>query len=108
MRRQPMRGTTGYAHLGPREGSRYHQYFLEGRNLRAETLYRATLGPEPMTPEEVAQDYDVPAEAVHEAIRYCQENEELLRQEREADWADSQARRRVAPQPLANVAQRDP
>ena len=39
-----MSETTKYTYLAPREGSRYEQYFFQGRNLRAETLYRATLG----------------------------------------------------------------
>src|SRR4029077_9136448 len=59
--------TIAYIHLAPREGSAYQQYFVRGRNLRAETLYRAIVGPEPMTPDEVARDYDVPLEAVREA-----------------------------------------
>lgn len=79
-------------HLAPREGSGYRQAFVKGRNLRAETLYRATVGSEPMTPEDVARDYDVPLEAVREAIRYCLRNAALLQEEREADWAESQAR----------------
>ena len=61
---------TTYAYLGPRPGIAYQQYFFTGRNLRAETLYRATIGPEPMTANEVAEDYDVPVEAVMETIRY--------------------------------------
>ena len=63
--------TIPYFHLAPREGSGYRQYFVKGRNLRAETLYRATVGPEPKTPDDVARDYDVPVEAVREAIHYC-------------------------------------
>jgi hypothetical protein len=39
-----MSETTNYTYLAPREGSRYEQYFFRGRNLRAETLYRATIG----------------------------------------------------------------
>jgi uncharacterized protein (DUF433 family) len=81
-----------YTHLAPRDGSRYEQYFFKGRNLRAETLYRATIGSEPMTPEEVAPDYDVPLDAVLEAIRYAVANAALLNREREQDWEDSHAR----------------
>ena len=42
-----------YIHLAPREGSSYRQFFVKARNLRAETLFRATVGSEPMTPEDV-------------------------------------------------------
>jgi uncharacterized protein (DUF433 family) len=78
--------TIDYIHLAPRAGSAYRQYFVRGRNLRAETLYRAIVGSEPMTPDEVARDYDVPVEAVREAVHYCVHNESLLQREREEDW----------------------
>jgi uncharacterized protein (DUF433 family) len=91
---------TTYTYLAPREGSRYEQYFFKGRNLRAETLYRATIGSEPMTPDEVAEDYDVPVAAVLEAIQYSVHNAALLRRERDEDWDESQARRLVESPPL--------
>ncbi len=80
-----------YKYLGPRQGSNYRQYFYTGRGLRAETLSRQTIGEDSRTPEEVAEDYDVPVKAVYEAIHYCTHNEELLRQEREEDLADMRA-----------------
>lgn len=40
-----------------------------------------------MTPAEVAEDYQVPIEAVYEAVEYCEHNDELLRAEREDDRA---------------------
>ena len=91
-----------YIHLAPRDGSSYYQFFVKGRNLRAETLYRATVGSEPMTPDDVARDYDLPVEAVREAIHYCMRNAALLQREREEDWADSQARGLVAPPAVAS------
>ena len=90
-----------YIHLAPREGSSYRQFFVRARNLRAETLFRATVGSEPMTPEDVARDYDVPVEAVREAIHYCTRNAALLKKEREEDWAQSESRGLVAPPPVA-------
>jgi hypothetical protein len=81
-----------YQFLEPRAESNYRQLFVRGRSLRAETLYRATIGPEPRTPEEVATDFGVPLAAVHEAVHYCSHNEELLRQEREVVLADMRAR----------------
>src|SRR5262245_21874027 len=74
---------TTYQFLEPRAESNYRQLFVRGRSLRAETLYRATIGAEPRMPEEVAADFGVPLAAVHEAVYYCLVNEELLRQERE-------------------------
>ena len=103
-----MPDTIDYIHLAPRERSGYRQCFVKGRNLRAETLFRATLGPEPMTPDEVAQDYDVPVETVRESIHYCLRNAALLQKEREEDWADSQARGLLASPPLASDARVEP
>jgi hypothetical protein len=81
-----------YKYLDHWLGSNYRQLFYKERKIRAETLYRATVGPEPRTPEEVADDYDVPVEAVREAIHYCTHNEDLLRQELEEGLDDMRAR----------------
>lgn len=83
---------TTYQFLEPRPGSNYRQLFVKGRKLRAEILYRATVGAEPRTPEEVSHDFDVPLEAVQESIHYCLYNEPLLRQEREAVLSNLRAR----------------
>ncbi len=99
-----MAETIDYIHLAPREGSGYQQYFVKGRNLRAETLYRATVGPEPMTPDEVAWDYDLPVETVREAIHYCLRHAALLQREREEDWNESRSRTPVATPPFASAA----
>lgn len=69
-----------YRFLKPKRGSRYRQLFV-GR-IRAEVLYRETVGTEPMTPEDVAREYNVPVGAVLEAIDYCLKNKELLDAER--------------------------
>lgn len=59
-----------YQYLKPKPGSNYRQLFVTGR-IRAEVLYRETVGPEPLTPEEVAKEYGLPVEAVVEAVDYC-------------------------------------
>jgi hypothetical protein len=46
-------------------------------------VYRATIGPEPRTPDEVAHDYAIPREAVDEAVAYCRQQADLLQHERE-------------------------
>ena len=73
-----------YQHLRPKPGSNYKQFFF-GR-IRAEVLYRETVGREPLTPEEVAKEYRVPVDAVLEAIDYCEKNKELLDAERAREW----------------------
>jgi hypothetical protein len=97
-----MAAQASYISLAQRDGSRYEQYFLRGRNLRAETLYRATIGVEPMTPYEVAADYDVPVAAVVEAIHYCLHNAELLQKEREQDREETSSRGLVPLPPLSS------
>jgi hypothetical protein len=70
----------GYKHLTSKPGSTYKQLFY--KRIRAEVLYRETVGSEPLTPEEVACQYEVPVEAVLEAIDYSIKNKELLDAER--------------------------
>lgn len=47
-------------------------------------LYRetVTVGEAPLTPEEVASEYNVPMDAVLEAIDYCATHQDLLDAER--------------------------
>ncbi|MFO0968994.1 MAG: hypothetical protein U0793_25865 [Gemmataceae bacterium] len=78
-----------YQYLKSKRGSRYRQLFF-GR-IRAEVLYRETVGPEPLTPEQVATEYGVPAEAVLEAIDYCVKNKDLLDAERGREDAEIKA-----------------
>jgi len=66
-----------YKYLQPKRGSNYRQLFVNGR-IRAEVLYRETIGRDPMTPEMVAQDYHLPVEAIREAIDYCMKNPDIL------------------------------
>jgi hypothetical protein len=74
-----------YRFLESRPSSNYRQLFLKGKRIRAEVLYRETVGLEPRRPEQVAAHFTVPLEAVLEAIDYCLHNEELLRQERDRE-----------------------
>ena len=78
-----------YQYLKPKRGSRYRQLFF-GR-IRAEILYRETVGREPLTPQEVASEYNVPIEAVLEAIDYCVKNKDLLDAERAREDAQIRA-----------------
>jgi hypothetical protein len=82
-----------YKYLQPKPGSNYRQLFVNGR-IRAEILYRETVGLEPLTPEEVAREYGLPVDAVAEAIDYCLRNRELLDGERAREAARIKAARR--------------
>jgi hypothetical protein len=85
---QDMAEQTEYRFLKPKPGSNYRQLFVQGR-IRAEILYRETVGSEPLTPEEVAREYGLPVEAVLEAIDYCRRSDvqELLDAERARETA---------------------
>src|SRR6478672_8027661 len=84
---QPVR----YKYLQPKRGSRYEQLAVNGR-IRAEILYRETLGDEALSPDEVAKEYGLPVEAVLEAIDYCHRNAGLLDAERAREQATIEAR----------------
>ncbi len=88
---QAMSEPVHYKYLQPKRGSRYQQLAVNGR-IRAEILYRQTLGLEPLSPEQVAKEYDLPVAAVLEAIHYCQHNKELLDAERAREQAAIEAR----------------
>src|SRR5476649_2519123 len=94
-----------YKFLKPKRGSRYEQLFF-GR-IRAEVLYRETVGQEPLTPEDVAREYSVPLDAVLEAIDYCIKNKDLLDAERAREEAEIKAAGRdqwpYAPRTAAKV-----
>jgi uncharacterized protein (DUF433 family) len=81
-----------YQHLEPRPGSNYRQWFLKGRRIRAAVVDEAIHGPDPRTPEEFAQDFQVPLEAVLEALDYVARNRALIERERDREAADIRAR----------------
>ena len=81
-----------YKFLEARPRSNYQQLWVQGRHMRAEVLYRCTVGPEPQSPEEVAKEYDLPVEVVLEAIDYSVRNKELLDAERAREAASIRAR----------------
>jgi len=75
--------TTTWKYLAPNPESSYRQLFIKGTRLRAEAIYAWTVdGSEPMTPEEVAAGFNLPLEAVGEAIAYCESNPPELAEDR--------------------------
>lgn len=74
--------TTKWRYLAPNPKSSYRQLFIAGTRIRARTLYGAYMSAEePMTPEEIADDYDLPLEAVQEAIAYCDTDPPEIRED---------------------------
>ena len=70
--------TKPYQYLEPRPKSSYRQLFIKGRRIRAEILYSLSIPSadtgEFFTPQQIADDYGLPVEAVQEAIAYCESN----------------------------------
>ncbi len=63
------------------------QFYFKGRRLRPFTVWM-TIQVENMTAEDAAINWNLPIEAVNEAIKYCQTHQELLKRE-----ADEERRR---------------
>jgi uncharacterized protein (DUF433 family) len=92
-----MTDTNEYKFLGPRiGGSRYRQLFVKGTRIRAAVIYDDIVL-ENMTPEECAQNWNLPLEAVLECISYCETHADLLRQEAEEEEADLAQKRALFP-----------
>src|SRR5438105_14671053 len=77
-----------WKYLAPNPKSAYKQLFVKGKRIRARTLYGMFMSAdEPLTVEEIARVYDLPVDAVKEAIAYCQADppeikEDFVRAER--------------------------
>jgi uncharacterized protein (DUF433 family) len=90
---------THYQYLEPRPGSNYRQLFLKGRRIRAAVVHESVHGPDPRTPEEFARDFQVPLEAILEALDYVARNRPLIEQERDHEAARLRARGLLGPTP---------
>ncbi len=72
-----------WQHLVRKPGSRYRQFFVNGR-IAARTLYSYFVPGEDwpgQTVEEIAADCGLPVEAVREAIAYCQADPPAIRED---------------------------
>jgi uncharacterized protein (DUF433 family) len=90
-----MSESNGYQFLEMRPGYSVRQPFVKGRGIWAEVLYRETIGEDARTPEQLAQDFEVPLGAVLEAIDYCVNNADFLREEHEREqvrWREYDAK----------------
>ena len=76
-----------WKYLERRPGSSFQQLCIKGKRIWAWTLYcEPFIEPEPRTPEQLAEDWGIPVEAVLEAIEYCASNPpELAEDKRKAD-----------------------
>ena len=56
------------------------QLYIKGRKLLASTIWR-DMNANGMSPEEAAENWDLPLSAIYEAIDYCENHQELLKLE---------------------------
>ena len=82
-----MSTATQYKYLASNPKSSYKQLFVKGTRIRARVLYGCYMCEEdPQTPEQIAEDYNLPVNAVKEAIAYCESDPpELLEDYRRED-----------------------
>jgi len=83
--------TTSYIHLAPNSKSSYKQLFIKGTRIRARVLYGWYACEEPMAPDEIAREFNVPLAAVREAIAYCESDPPELREDYAREEALTQA-----------------
>ncbi|WP_293143186.1 MULTISPECIES: hypothetical protein [unclassified Microcoleus] len=56
------------------------QLYIKGRKLLASTIWR-DMTANRMSPEQAAENWDLPLSAIYEVIDYCQNNQQLLKLE---------------------------
>jgi uncharacterized protein (DUF433 family) len=79
---------TKWKYLGPKPGSAYKQLFIKGTRIMARIIAATCHDEEnPRTPEEIAHDFNIPVEAVREAIAYCDSKPPEI----EEDWQHEEA-----------------
>jgi hypothetical protein len=87
-----------WKYLARRPKSAYKQLFIKGTKFTARQLYGQHVNEEePRTAEELALDYNVPLEAVKEAIVYCQTDPPEIREDWEREEDSFWARARTDP-----------
>ena len=71
-----------YIFLERNPKSNYKQLFVKGTRIRARILYGQFMSEEePRTVEQIAADYNLPVEAVREAIAYCDTDPVAIRED---------------------------
>jgi len=56
------------------------QLYVKGRKLAAASVW-ISMTVNKLTPEEAAENWELPIEAIHEIVRYCENNKKLLEME---------------------------
>ncbi len=76
----PQQEPTQWQYLEKKPHSRRQQLYLKGKRIKASVIY-SDMMVNKMTPEEVADNWELPLAAIEEIIEYCQTHQQLLQQE---------------------------
>ena len=84
-----MSTSASWKYLSRKPKSLYKQLFIhdQGRWVSARTIYGQAVGDGARTREQLAEDYNLPLEAVQEAIAYCESGPPEIAE----DWAAEEA-----------------
>jgi uncharacterized protein (DUF433 family) len=75
---------TQWQYLEQRPDGWRKQLYFKGKRLKAFDVWMTMLV-EKMSPEEAAEDWDLPLASIEEAIQYCQTHQDLLKREAEKE-----------------------
>jgi uncharacterized protein (DUF433 family) len=73
-------GIENWQYLVARPHAWRKQLYIKGRKLLASTICRDMTANQ-MSPEQAAENWDLPLSAIYEAIDYCESHQELLKLE---------------------------
>jgi uncharacterized protein (DUF433 family) len=73
-------GIENWQYLVARPHAWRKQLYIKGRKLLASTICRDMTANQ-MSPEQAAENWDLPLSAIYEAIDYCENHQELLKLE---------------------------
>ena len=75
---------TKYIYLEERADKKTKEPFIKNTGIRASTIWHDRYVSR-IQPDRIARDRDLPSEAVYEALNFCQENWELIYEEKERE-----------------------
>ena len=84
-----------WKYLAPKPGSAYQQFFVNGTRISARVLYGYHTPGEDwpgLSVEELAEEFNLPVEAVREAIAYCESDPPEIRADHAMEEALMEAR----------------
>ena len=86
-----METQTTYIYLEHRPDKRTRERFIRGTGVRTSTIWHDRYIAR-MTPQQIAQNRDLPEAAVLEALAYCQDHWEIICAEKDAEraWLEEQ------------------